>query len=476
MAIRIIRIAPLLLILAVISHLSGCAHKPPEKEEPPPGSFLEDIYATNNTKTDLEMFSKAMPPYLQYLDGLILPQLEDSKVFCRVSGAYYGYAFCFVEDKDRKEASSLYRKGRDLSFNELMRYRIFNHALTYKQPIETFRQALVESFNQSNVPLVYWTAMNWTGWICLNMDKPDAVEDIPRVEAMLEFVNTFNDSYGNGSVHAALGTLYALQSKDAGGDPDRAKQEFEKAFSCSFSSILPYPVLYARYYAYRIKDKELFRTTLTSVVEKPADFYPDMNFLNEVAKKKANSLLKNTNRYFKEAPKKTAVKKTPPKKGTVPATPKTISELIPLKTGGEGALKESGVQQASPKAAGDQASPKPGAEGAVKEPSVQQTPPKTTSELLPANSGGEGPVKDTGVQQASPKAADEQAQQKAGTDPTPATTGGEGAAKESGVQQAPQKAGDEQAPPNPSSEVTPPATSGEDAEKKAGGEGAAQPQ
>ena len=100
-------------------------------------------------------------------------------------------------------------------------------------------------------------------------------------------VDTFDETFENGSVHAALGVLYCLQPKGSGGDPSRAKAEFEKAFSSSFNSTFIYHVMYAKYYAYRMKDRELFKTTLESVIDKPADYYPDMNFVNEVAKKKA---------------------------------------------------------------------------------------------------------------------------------------------------------------------------------------------
>lgn len=323
MHVRSFRVARFVLVFTLMVFLAGCAHKPKTVEEPPPGTFLEDIYTTPNPKTDLETFDTAMPPHLQYLDTLIKPSTEDIKLFCRVSGAYYGYAYCFVEDRDRKEAAALYLKGRDYALNELRYYRIFDTAFTYRQSIEAFRQALIDSFSKANVPLVYWAAMNWTGWITVNLNKPEAVADIPRAIAMLEFVDSYDQSYGNGSVHAALGTLYGARSRSKGGDPDRAGEEFEKAFSASFSSTLTYQVLYAKYYVYQTRNKDLFQKTLESVVEKPENYSPDMNFVNEVAKKKARALLKNVDRYFKKPQPKPAA-------GAQPAEPvKPPQEVAP---------------------------------------------------------------------------------------------------------------------------------------------------
>ncbi|HNY64371.1 MAG TPA: TRAP transporter TatT component family protein [Deltaproteobacteria bacterium] len=303
------RFARLFLILTVtvllsgsLVFLSGCHHRKAH-EEKPAGTYLEDIYAVSNPSTDLERFSSAMPSYLEYLDTLINPHTEDPVLFGRVSGAYYGDAYCNVEDKDPKEASRLYLKGRDLCLEELRRYRIFNQAYTYKKTAHDIRQSLPASFNKKNFPLIFWTAMNWAGWISVNLDKPEAREDIPKVIAMLEFASSFDDSYNSGIIHAMLGSLYAMQPRDEGGSPERSKEEFDKAFSCSFNSILTFHVMYARYYACQVQDRELFKRSLETVLNAPVDLYSDMNFVNEVAKKKARILMADMNRYFKEPEK-----------------------------------------------------------------------------------------------------------------------------------------------------------------------------
>jgi hypothetical protein len=309
MAIRSFRISGWFLILTIIV-LSGCAHK--AAVEPPTGSFLEDIYTTANTNPDVDIFSNAMPPYLQYMDNLIGPA-SDELLLYRLSGAYYGYAFCFVEDTDKKEASLLYLKGRDYALSELKRYRIFNQAITYESSILKFKQSLPASFDKKNIQALYWTAMNWAGWINLNLDKPEALADIPKVEALLEFIMNIDGSYNNGSVYAALGSLHANPDKEQGGNLERAKDEFDNAFTYSGNSILPFHVMYAQYYARQIQDRELFKKTLKMVLETPANTYADKTFLNEVARRKAKVLLDNTDKYFKAA----EIKKT----GETGATP-----------------------------------------------------------------------------------------------------------------------------------------------------------
>lgn len=290
-----------ILVVVVFLALAGCAHK--KAVEAPTGSYLENIYTNENTNPDLETFNSAMSPYLEYLESLILSSTDELLLY-RASGAYYGFAYCFIEDTNKTEASSLYLKGRDHALSELKRYRSFYQVTSYDSTIQLFRQSLKYNFDKRNLPALYWTSMNWLGWINLNLDKSDAVSDIPRVEAMLEFITNIDSSYNGGSVWAALGVLHSNRSKEEGGNPERAKDEFDNAFTYSGNSNMLYNVMYAQYYARQVQDKELFKKTLATVMETPSNTYADKTFINEVAKRKAKTLLEGMNNYFKETEEK----------------------------------------------------------------------------------------------------------------------------------------------------------------------------
>ncbi|HPI92056.1 MAG TPA: TRAP transporter TatT component family protein [Deltaproteobacteria bacterium] len=307
MAIHPFRIAGLLLILIITAASYGCKHKPPT--EPPAGSFLEDIFTTVNTNPDLAMFCRSMPGYLDEMEGLMKKNKYDLQAIFRSSGTYFGYAFCCMEDTDKKEAGQLYLKGRDLALSELRRYSFFDQAVD--ESITKFRQALPYNFDKRNIQPLFWAAMNWFGWVRLNLDMPEARADIPKVEAMLEYVNSLDRAYENGIVHAVLGAVYALQPENDGGDPDKARQEFENAFLYTGNSILVVHVLYAEFYATRIKDRELFQKTLQKVLNTPPDKYPDKTFVNEVARRKAKLLLDNMDAYFSQAQEMKIEEETP---------------------------------------------------------------------------------------------------------------------------------------------------------------------
>jgi hypothetical protein len=299
MSLRSFRFIGWYLILIIGVCLSGCAHKKPV--EPPLGMFLEDIYVTENRSQDVDKFRDAMPAYLEQYDKQITPE-TDEKVIYKAAGAYFGYAFCFIEDTNKEQASELYLKGRKYAMSELNRYRLFEEG--FNRSIPEFKQALNDAFDKRNIQALYLAAVNWVGWINLNMDKPEARADMPKVIAMLEFINDLDASYANGAVHAALGSLYANRPKADGGDPVSAKEQFELAFSYCGRSLMNIDVMYARFYATQIQSMGLFKDTLENVLATPADKYPDKAFVNEIARRKAKVLLDNMNTYFKPVEEK----------------------------------------------------------------------------------------------------------------------------------------------------------------------------
>lgn len=302
---RSCRIFAWLFLACAIILSSGCKHKPPGG--PPAGSFLEDIYGTANTNPDVEMFCRAMPGYLEELDAFMKKNKYDLPLIFRASGAHYGYAFSCLESTDAKAAGETYLRGRDLSLAELRRYSVFDQA--FDEALPRFRQALPYNFDKRNLQPLYWTAMNWFGWISLNLDSPEARADLPRVESMLEYVNKLDRSFGNGMVHAVLGAVYALQAEADGSGPDKAKQTFENAFLYTGNSISAVHVLYARYYATLVKDRQLFEKTLKQVAGTPVNQYADKTFVNEVARRKAALLLSQADTLFQ--PRQEDVKGSP---------------------------------------------------------------------------------------------------------------------------------------------------------------------
>ena len=83
-----------------------------------------------------------------------------------------------------------------------------------------------------------------------------------------------------------------------GGNPEKAKRQFQRAFELSKSKLLVGPLMYAKFYAVQIQDKALFVKTLNEIVATPKNSFPERNLANEVAKRKAKDLLEKVDTLF----------------------------------------------------------------------------------------------------------------------------------------------------------------------------------
>jgi tetratricopeptide (TPR) repeat protein len=255
---------------------------------------MDDMNIAVNRNTDVDMLHDAMPAFLVQMDGFLLSAPNDKRLL-QTAEAYFGYANCYVEDTDKQRASMLYLKARGYALRALVGEAGFEKVLD-KDLIE-FKD-LLQGYGTGDVPALFWTANSWIAWVALNLDKPEAIMDIPKAQAMLERVVELDETFYYGSAHAALGALYAAQPRIMGDTSAKAKQHFDKAFEISGRKLLFVHLYYAKFYAYQIQDRDLFIKTLEEVLAAPSDIFPDRAFANEVAKRKAKILLDNVDMYF----------------------------------------------------------------------------------------------------------------------------------------------------------------------------------
>jgi tetratricopeptide (TPR) repeat protein len=292
MAWRFLHTPGLLGILVFIALLCGCNPKAIMLKSMDP--IMDDMNIAVNRNTDVDMLHDAMPAFLVQMDGFLLSAPNDKRLL-QTAEAYFGYANCYVEDTDKQRASMLYLKARGYALRALVGEAGFEKVLD-KDLIE-FKD-LLQGYGTGDVPALFWTANSWIAWVALNLDKPEAIMDIPKAQAMLERVVELDETFYYGSAHAALGALYAAQPRIMGDTSAKAKQHFDKAFEISGRKLLFVHLYYAKFYAYQIQDRDLFIKTLEEVLAAPSDIFPDRAFANEVAKRKAKILLDNVDMYF----------------------------------------------------------------------------------------------------------------------------------------------------------------------------------
>jgi uncharacterized protein (DUF1778 family) len=259
--------------------------------------LMDKMKVSFNKNNDLELVREAMPFILIQLDSFLEMSPDDKELLVRAAEANSGYAFAFVVETDKAHARRLYKKARDYALRGLKQNETFKQALD--QTTEDFIQAL-NTFDEEDVPALFFATSSWFSWIGLShASNPEVLLDLPKIEAMMDRILVLDEKFKYGGTHALLGVLFASRPPKFGGQPEEAKYHFDEAFEISESKYLVWHLLYARFYAVQIQDRQLFVTTLEKVIAAPENLLPENIFVSELAKQKAKVMLAKVDNFFK---------------------------------------------------------------------------------------------------------------------------------------------------------------------------------
>jgi len=248
-------------------------------------------------ESDLDLAEKAIPANLVLLEALYrAKEKDDEHLALLLTQGYTGYTLGFVEDVDPQRAKELYLRARNYGLHALQN-KSKRFARAVDDDAATFKQSL-ESFSNDDVPLIFWTANAWGNLINVSIADPTVLVDLPKVNAMMEFVLRHDEGYFYGGAHLYFATILATIPKNLGGKPDSAKVHFDKCFMLGqYKFLLPY-VYMAKSYCVQVQNKELFQQLLTTVEETSLEVLPEQRLVNAIAKRKAKKLAERIDELF----------------------------------------------------------------------------------------------------------------------------------------------------------------------------------
>lgn len=246
-------------------------------------------------ETDLKLAEQALASNIILLEGMVKGDPGNTKLIVLTAQALAGYALGFAEDSTPKRAQVFYLRARDLGFTILKKNTGFAQALD-GAPEDL--QKILSKFRQKDVPLLFWTGFAWAGWINLSLNDPQAFADLPKVQIIMQRVLELDESYFHGATHLFFGSVWGMKPKILGGDPEKAKEHFEKNLQLTGEKFLLSYVYYAKYYALKTLDEDLFNRLLNKVLLAPDDVLPGYQLLNMIAKEKAKDLLNRKDELF----------------------------------------------------------------------------------------------------------------------------------------------------------------------------------
>lgn len=261
---------------------------------------------------DYELAGDALPGNILQLEGVFRIVPDNEELGVTLIRAYTSYGFGWVEDdmqiaQDRGDldeeerlmgrARLLYERGRNVGIH-LMRLRDpgIDDALTGGH--EGFVEYIHAHYDgPEDVPLLFWTGYAWGSAINAGRDDPEMVLSLPFARTLVERAVELDESYFNYSGLTFLGVVNASLPPALGGNPDRAREYFERALEMTDRKFFTVHVSYARTYAVQVQDRNLFIRLLREVVD-GGDPEPSARLANQIARRRAIRWLERTDMLF----------------------------------------------------------------------------------------------------------------------------------------------------------------------------------
>ena len=237
---------------------------------------------------DVQTARETMLPAAKLAEALLRSDPGNPVILDTLAQGNCGYAFMFVEDENPSRASALYNRGALFSREVLARRGLLDGDGTFA----------AAKARKGDVPAIFWNAFCRAGYVQLNMDKPDAIADVGKIDALLDAVLKLDPGYYYNTAHTLKGALYALRPPMLGGNPAVAKEQFGLAVIGEGANFLPNKLMYAKIYAVRAQDAELFDKLLGDIAAADENILPAQTLANNVAKLKAKKLMESKNDLF----------------------------------------------------------------------------------------------------------------------------------------------------------------------------------
>jgi tetratricopeptide (TPR) repeat protein len=229
------------------------------------------------------------------MEGLLKSDPENKRILSTLSMGFAGYSLLFVEPKDAGRASALYLRGLEYAIRALgdkgtlLRNR--------DRGLEPVRAAL-KNMDLDDLEALFWTTLSWNAWINLNLDKPWALAQLSASEACLKRVLELDEHFFYGAPHILMGASLAARPPLLGGSPEKARAHFDQALRMNSRKFFLAQVYFAKYYAVRVQDKELFSRALSEVLHGNPGELKEVCLINRVMQQRAQELLKHAEDLF----------------------------------------------------------------------------------------------------------------------------------------------------------------------------------
>ncbi len=283
------RISKTLLLLAACSSLGGCASLLSSAAT----GLADNLSLAILNQDDPETVRAGAPSYLLLLDSFVEGSPHDPDILAAGATLYATYGAVFSEDALR--ASRLTSRARRYALGAMC--ESYTPACRWPDAsYDEFVQSL-DGIGAKKAKYLYTYGFASLAYLRAHSSDWNSLAELPQIEALFNHYLDISGKSANQSVYTYMGILLTLRPPALGGEPERAREFFEKAISSTDGKDLGAKVEYARSYAKLLYERELHDRLLNEVLV--ADPYVDGFTLgNILAQQEATLLLAEADDYF----------------------------------------------------------------------------------------------------------------------------------------------------------------------------------
>jgi hypothetical protein len=278
-----------LLIAVVACSLSGCASLISSAAS----GMTDDISASVLNQDDPETAKAALPTFMVLIDGMIRDNPRDPDLLASGATLYASYGAIFADDETR--ASRLTTRARDYASRAMCE----TYAPSCNWANATYDEfvASLDGIGPRQAEMLYTYGFASLAYLRAHSSDWNSLAELPQMEALFNHYMAISGDAANSAVYTYMGILLTLRPPALGGEPERAREYFEKAIALTGGRDLSAKVEFARGYAKLLYERELHDRLLTEVLE--ADpYYDGFTLGNVLAKEQAAALMAEADDYF----------------------------------------------------------------------------------------------------------------------------------------------------------------------------------
>ena len=242
---------------------------------------------------DPELVRAGAPSYLLLLDSFVAGSPDNPDILAAAATLYATYGAVFANEGVR--ASRLTTRARRYALQAMCE----SYSPSCGWPDATYDEfvATLGGIRPKKAEFLFTYGFASLAFLRAHSSDMNSIAELPKIEALLAHYLDISGDAVNSSAYTYMGILLTLRPPAAGGQPEKAREYFEKAIALTDGKDLGAKVEFARSYAKLLYEREMHDRLLNEVMA--ADPYQDGFTLgNVLAQEDALLLLAEADDYF----------------------------------------------------------------------------------------------------------------------------------------------------------------------------------